>query len=65
MWPFNEEKWKYMRKVTLTDGQEFVGEVWDTIFPGNAGVRIDLDDEEHVYYPYHRIQDLRAWKERG
>ncbi len=64
MWPFNEEKWAYMVKVTLTDGQEFIGEDVHDIFIGTVWIRIKLDDEK-ILYPLHRIQDVHTWRERA
>ncbi len=63
MWPFNGEKWKYMVKVTLTDGQEFVGEDRKAIFRGPVWIRINLDDKA-ILYPLHRVQDVRTWREK-
>jgi len=66
MWPFNQPRTKYMRKVTLKDGQEFTGEDWVDIFVGPSGVRVIMDEAtwETILYPHHRILETRTWKER-
>ena len=62
MWFFNQPRVKYMTKITLIDGQEFVGEDGEELFIGTIWVRINLDDA-WILYPLHRVRDIRTWKE--
>lgn len=64
MWPFSKSGYtKYMRKVTLIDGQEFIGEDYVNIFVGDNWVRLDLGDNETVCYPHHRVLEMHTWRE--
>ncbi len=63
MYPFKNSRVKYMRKVTLMDNQEFVGEDMKNIVVGESWVRVELGDEESILYPLHRVRDLCNWTE--
>ncbi len=65
MWPFSGPKKRWMQKVTLDDGQEFVDAGWEGIIVGRSGVRINLGNDGSVFYPLHRVLDARIWQEEA
>lgn len=50
-------------RVTLLDGQTFEAEVGDgSLFLGNNFVRVNLDDDECLLYPMHRVKKVRYYR---
>ena len=50
-----------MMKITLTDGQEFTGKASGDV-GASPWVHVDIGTEL-IYYPLHRIRDVRTWSE--
>ena len=62
MWPFKKQQsMRDMLKITLTDGQEFIGEAYGDV-GASSWISVRLNYEK-VFYPQHRVRDVRAWKE--
>jgi len=62
MGPFKTKpRRKNMMKLTLTDGQEFTGKASGDV-GASSWVQIDIGTEI-IYYPLHRIRDVRTWSE--
>ena len=62
MWPLKKKaRTRRMIKITLNDDQEFSGPMEGEVAT-SSWVHADLGNEL-VYFPQHRVRDIRVWFE--